>query len=652
MASTTASTSHMISNLTMGADADGVDLKVFGDTSGAYMLWDASANNLLFTGAAGLSYGTLSSDDQTGISLSSTNPTVLDVFADDNDTALTNAVYHAIRGRTMLFKTPTEGSIFSVMGQIKCADEVDFNPGVFAGVRGYIETMDDTDIKSGAKMWAVDACIDATLASATVKSGGIMGGVHAELTGAGTFVQDSGGILAGVYIDETATSGNWGYGLYMVGTAVQKAIQIGTLSSDSQTGVALSSSNPNVIDSFADDNDTALTNAVYTNIRARTMLFKTPTEGSLYSVLGQIKMADEVDFNPGVFAGVRGYLESMDDTDVKSGAKVWAVEGCLDATLASYTVKSGGISAGLHAELTGAGTFTQDSGGILAGLYIDEQATSGQWGYGVYVASGGAATGLYIGNAATAIDVAGTLTTSGLNFCNATMPVASDNVSLINIGTYDTGLSSAASTDNTFAIMNNRTSTADDAYWFMNEYMKISMTTADQTSKSFVNLAIRQAIAKPVAATYGIQSHLTFSGTGDVASEIIALSAQIAGTAATGSGLHWGVKSDLRATNTPSGAGHESACFFGVGTVSCSSGLNISALGSTTMYSGAYFHAAGDMTNVIEVQGAANVTYLLKFDAASSVIVEDTGTPGAAATHKIKCQVGSTTFYLAGYADF
>jgi len=227
MASTTAETSHIISNLHLGADADGVDFKVFGDTSGAYMLWDASANNLLFTGAAGLSYGTLSSDDQTGISLSSTNPTVLDVFADDNDTALTNAVYHAIRGRTMLFKTPTEGSIFSVMGQIKCADEVDFNPGVFAGVRGYIETMDDTDIKSGAKMWAVDGCLDAALASYTVKDGGISAAFHAELTGAGTFTQDSGGILAGVYIDETATTGNWGYGLYIAADSTTYGIYIG-----------------------------------------------------------------------------------------------------------------------------------------------------------------------------------------------------------------------------------------------------------------------------------------------------------------------------------------------------------------------------------------------------------------------------------------
>ena len=51
MASTTAGNSHIISNMTFGADAAGVDLKVFGDTTGYYLLWDASANKLISLGA-------------------------------------------------------------------------------------------------------------------------------------------------------------------------------------------------------------------------------------------------------------------------------------------------------------------------------------------------------------------------------------------------------------------------------------------------------------------------------------------------------------------------------------------------------------------------------------------------------------------------
>ena len=52
--------------------------------------------------------------------------------------------------------------------------------------------------------------------------------------------------------------------------------------------------------------------------------------------------------------------------------------------------------------MTGAGEFVQDSGGILAGLYIDEQVTTGQWGYGVYIAAGAAASSIYVAHTAAA----------------------------------------------------------------------------------------------------------------------------------------------------------------------------------------------------------------------------------------------------------
>jgi hypothetical protein len=218
MPSTTASTSNTISNMNFGADGNGVDVKMFGDTASAYALWDASADNLVFSGTAGLNFGTLSSSSQTGISLSASNNTVFDVFADDNNTTLGNAVYSTIRARTMLFKDATGITLISVKGQIKCADEVDFASGVYAPVQGYFETMDDTDIQSGAKFWGVDSSLESPANGAvTVDSGGILGGLHAELTGGGQFTQSSGGILAGLYIDEQVTTGSWGYGVYVTG---------------------------------------------------------------------------------------------------------------------------------------------------------------------------------------------------------------------------------------------------------------------------------------------------------------------------------------------------------------------------------------------------------------------------------------------------
>lgn len=44
--------------------------------------------------------------------------------------------------------------------------------------------------------------------------------------------------------------------------------------------------------------------------------------------------------------------------------------------------------------------------------------------------------------------------------------------------------------------------------------------------------------------------------------------------------------------------------------------------------------------------------YFLNFDAAATCIVADTSNVPAAATHKIKCKVAGTDFYLIGVADF
>jgi len=228
MASTTAATTHFISNTVLGATGGaGVDLTVYGDTNGSYMMWDASANTMKFAGVGGIAFGTLSSSSQTGVTLSASNNEVIEVYADDGNATLGNAVYSTIRSRTMLFKDCTGISLFGIRGQIKCADEIDFASGVYAPVGAYFETMDDTDIQSGAKFWGVDSSIESPANGAvTVDSGGILGGLHAELTGGGQFVQSSGGILAGLYIDEQVTTGTWGYGIYMPGNFGTNAVYI------------------------------------------------------------------------------------------------------------------------------------------------------------------------------------------------------------------------------------------------------------------------------------------------------------------------------------------------------------------------------------------------------------------------------------------
>ena len=192
--------------------------------------------------------------------------------------------------------------------------------------------------------------------------------------------------------------------------------------------------------------------------------------------------------------------------------------------------------------------------------------------------------------------------TSGLN-------TSDDDISLIEIGSYDTAYAiTSAITANTFPLsvhIDNQINSTGSC-WLTGIYSKVKLSTATNSSVSAVPIMVRVDIQQACAAFYGIQSHVKFTaGTAqDVSSEVIGISAQIYGAAAAGTGLHWGVKSDLRHTNCPSGAGHTSACYFGVATVDISCGMYLEALGSKTMYSGIYLHGAGTITNGIECNGA------------------------------------------------
>ena len=53
-------------------------------------------------GPTGVAFGTLSSTAQNGVTLSATNNEILEIYADDGNATLGNAVYSTIRSRTML----------------------------------------------------------------------------------------------------------------------------------------------------------------------------------------------------------------------------------------------------------------------------------------------------------------------------------------------------------------------------------------------------------------------------------------------------------------------------------------------------------------------------------------------------------------------
>lgn len=160
---------------------------------------------------------------------------------------------------------------------------------------------------------------------------------------------------------------------------------IGTLSSTvSGSGRTLSATYP-VVNSFCMDDATAtLGNEVYIGTRNRIMLFKDQAGVSIFGTRGQIKLADGVDLGTGVFAANQGYIEMYGHSHVTSGGKVWAYDACIEIPSGKvFNIDASAYCAGLHAELTGAGTLSAT--GVLAGLYIDSSAATAVWPYGAYL---------------------------------------------------------------------------------------------------------------------------------------------------------------------------------------------------------------------------------------------------------------------------
>ena len=378
--------------ITYGQSDHGTDLKVWGDTAANYMLWDESVDSLLLIGtAAKFRLGTFGSSAYgSGVALSATNTAALRAYGDDGGAAISSGVLARV-GEFRHLLTYTAGNreqeAAGVVG--KLVSVAGTNRHNMCGVMGSYETK--TSLTVGGQAATTDTWCQAAIigrvggASITIDTNGVLAGV-AAMSNVATALAANNGIYPAFYAGKWSGTETWSHGIYIQHIAVDKALQVGELSSTAQTGIHLTATNNNVIDSFADDNNTTLGDAVYSNIRARTMLFKACAAGTIVSIKGQLKFADEADMGPGVFAGVQGYMELYTDLNVKSGGKFWGVDSSIEApTSGTLTVDSGGIAAGFHAELTGAGTATQASGGILAGLYIDEQITSGAWGYGVYV---------------------------------------------------------------------------------------------------------------------------------------------------------------------------------------------------------------------------------------------------------------------------
>lgn len=240
-----------------------------------------------------------------------------------------------------------------------------------------------------------------------------------------------------------------------------------------------------------------------------------------------------------------------------------------------------------------------------------------------------------------------------ISLSGATLDVADNDISLINIGSYDTALASTTKpTANTFVSSLNVSQSidADSDIWFVGTYTKLMPITNAQTHNSFVSTMVRMDIGVVVDSAYGLQSHVKFSGTGAVAAdgEVIGLSGQIYGTVNTSQGLFWAVKGDLRATSTPAGRGESAAGFF-VTTVSAGQVVRVSNLSGATVQDGIGIHNAGTMTNGIYMLGTITTGIELSDATLTNDIVFQAGTLFKDSASGLEVGIDSTGFGLKFY---
>ena len=413
-----------------------------GDQDWDYGLYVSDVTNGIYiakgTGRA-FQVGALSSATQTGMTfVASTGIEAVSVYTDDGNATLSGGdPFVGIHSRSMFFKNQDGGTTcLGVFGQQKYASGVEIGEARTSAVEGYQEFMTTNNVVDDGIVAGVNSIIECSAGTLTVEDGGILAGFMARLSsGSGTAVQDVGGILAGLYIDENIGTGDWGYGVYVgsgdmglyIAAGGNRAIQVGELASDDQVGMTfVEDTGYEAVSVYTDDGNVALDGGdPFVGIHSRSMFFKDQANGTTcLGLFGQQKYASAVDIGPARVAAVEGYQEFMTTNQVKDAGIVAGVSSVTDVVAGVVTVASGGILAGLHAKLTGAGQLTQSSGGIAAALYVDESVTTGTWGYGAYIT--GATTAIYIDpttcTSGIQIGEATTDATGGLSF-GTTAPV-------------------------------------------------------------------------------------------------------------------------------------------------------------------------------------------------------------------------------------
>ena len=217
--------SQLDGTLTVGVDDTGYDVKFFGDTASAYMLWDTSTDDLILGGASTLGVGTTAPDGKVHIHSASAGSVTANANADE--LIIENSGFAGLSILTandqlasIVFGDPDDNDVAGInydhsgnsMRFVVNADEhvrIDSNGNMIIGgttaVTGAALTVEGPDSAAGSLNYV--AAIRNSDAYSTTPASGI---IFQNKYNSGGSYADAGGIEV---VKENATDGEYGFGL-------------------------------------------------------------------------------------------------------------------------------------------------------------------------------------------------------------------------------------------------------------------------------------------------------------------------------------------------------------------------------------------------------------------------------------------------------
>ena len=451
-------------------------------------------------------------------------------------------------------------------------------------------------------------------------------------------------------------------------------VETGTYSSAADKGITLSDSNTRPVSFLFDDSAAALTGnnrAVLSRVYLAT---DQGSGGTIVSIQGQLKIADNENFTAGRFCGVDGYMEFGGTSSIGSGSYVSAMNARVDvAASKTVTVSSGGYLCGIHVHTTGTGTLT--STGSSYGIYINDQGTVDDWKVGIGIAN--STTGVDIGAWTTAVNFSGAATQShmahvskwGESFNYGCMTIAGDQAG--------TALAWGSATGNVCVTRINMTAQVGTAEGYViGEYKSYATSGAGTGTVLQYGIWIgdyaKLTLNHNTTDAYATRGRTILGGT-LTGNQFIGVMGQVEFTAAatleaTGGG--YGVYGSITSSGSGTCNRNVAAGYFTmrpntinlVGTQSCvvcdmgGSGYAdyglLAQVGNNNVAEAAIAVHTTDsavLPYAIKVfSTSGSITNLFRFTSASTAPVSSGGTIGThgTATVKIACDIAGTTYYL------